>query len=417
MKTQKLLMKRASALVLFFFLSTQLCSSQTWEELPELTVGAEVVTDVVTIESFDNTVYFCTDKGLFASSDNGSTTTNLTYTAAVTLGKPIRCVFEDLDTGDLYCGSDTDIYKSTDGGTTWSLTSIPTALQITDITKTGNNIVVAYDNGTMGGVYYSADGLATSQLATGLPDMAMFDFQPYDGTLFLAGKLAVYKSTDNGITWSVSGTGHPATATYFKMINEGTSLFAGDVFGGGLYKSTDSGASWANDSGDYEGFCQVFDLTSSNGTIVTVVDGGVDCNGGEPIKVSTDDGLTWTSGLFNLDDAFYSELGRNGEGSCLFVYSPSLDSLYRICDLVTLGSLENKQDTISIYPNPTEGLLHIKSATMGTIHLLNAQGQLLRSYNTTTVETILDISQFTSGIYFLRVETSVGVLTCKVLKE
>ncbi|WP_432410640.1 hypothetical protein [Rasiella sp. SM2506] len=78
MKTQKQLMKRASALVLFLFLSTQLCSSQTWEDLGELSVGGTQISFINVIQGYESRLYLCSDLGLFRTTDTGNTFTNLT---------------------------------------------------------------------------------------------------------------------------------------------------------------------------------------------------------------------------------------------------------------------------------------------------------------------------------------------------
>ncbi|AWA28678.1 hypothetical protein HYN48_00470 [Flavobacterium magnum] len=72
-------------------------------------------------------------------------------------------------------------------------------------------------------------------------------------------------------------------------------------------------------------------------------------------------------------------------------------------------------DDISIYPNPTKGLVNIKSdSEIKSVELFDVQGrQLLRKNN---VET-LNISTYTSGVYFIKVATYKGFKTQKLIKQ
>ncbi|AWA28679.1 hypothetical protein HYN48_00475 [Flavobacterium magnum] len=72
-------------------------------------------------------------------------------------------------------------------------------------------------------------------------------------------------------------------------------------------------------------------------------------------------------------------------------------------------------DDISIYPNPTKGLVNIKSdSEIKSVELFDVQGrQLLRKNN---VET-LNISTYTCGVYFIKVATYKGFKTQKLIKQ
>lgn len=403
------------SLIIFYSIFPHTISAQSWEDLGNPIVNGEAVGDIHTIEGFGSTVYFCTDKGLFSSNDNGSTFTNLTWQNGVTQNQVIRCVYVDTD-GSIFIGGDTSVYKSIDGGTTWSTTAITTAMQVNDIEKAGINYVISFGETNLnGGVFYSTDNLVTATQSTSIPQLQMIDLFFYNNVLFLAGKDAVYSSIDLGVNWAVAGTGHPSGGKYFSILEDGGALFAGDVFGNGLYKSTDEGQTWANtDPSTFNGFCQVFDITAANGFILAVVDGT--CNMGEPIKFSNDNGVTWNSALFNLSSAFYNELGRNASGSCLFVYNSSLKILYRICDL-TLGTNELYKTTFSIYPNPTDDKINIKSTESGIAKLYAMDGKYLKSIQIVNNLNSVDLSSYPSGIYFIHFQTQDASIIKRIVKE
>lgn len=390
--------------------------AQTWEDLGNPVVNGETVSVVHTIEGFENTVYLCTDKGLFASTDNGSNFDNLTWLNATTQNQPVRCVFRDAN-ADLYIGTDTAVYKSTDSGNSWSSTALTAVAQVNDITKFGDNFVVGYgETNNNGGVYYSTDNLATATQSTTISQLQMLDFYFYNNVFYLAGKDAAYRSVDMGVNWEIAGTGHPSGGKYFTILEEGGNLFAGDVFGNGLYKSTDEGQTWANtDPATFTGFCQIFDITAANGYILAVVDGN-DCNNGEPIKYSNDNGVSWNSAMFNITNSFYNELGRNASGSCLFVYSQSNKILYRTCDL-TLAIEDKNTIGFAIYPNPTRDKLTIATKLPSTATLFGMDGKQLHSFTIVENRTTLELSDYPAGVYFLRFQTEMGRTVQRIVKQ
>jgi len=83
-----------------------------------------------------------------------------------------------------------------------------------------------------------------------------------------------------------------------------------------------------------------------------------------------------------------------------------------IGDLIVTAIDENKAN-ISIYPNPTEGLLNIEG--QGTMHITvsNLLGQTLQE-TTAQGNTTLDLSGFEAGIYFIRIETESEMMVRKV---
>lgn len=68
---------------------------------------------------------------------------------------------------------------------------------------------------------------------------------------------------------------------------------------------------------------------------------------------------------------------------------------------------------ISVYPNPSNGIIHVKSeSVIDKISLFNSNGQMLLQSN----EKQLNIEAFPAGIYFLHVESAQKVKTIKIVK-
>ena len=78
----------------------------------------------------------------------------------------------------------------------------------------------------------------------------------------------------------------------------------------------------------------------------------------------------------------------------------------------------DEQYDLTIYPNPTSGILHIESGTnIGRLHLYNAFGQKIKSRLVNGAKGSLDLSDLATGTYFIRVETDKGVVVKKVIKN
>lgn len=82
---------------------------------------------------------------------------------------------------------------------------------------------------------------------------------------------------------------------------------------------------------------------------------------------------------------------------------------------IALSVTQEENHSFSVYPNPTNGFLNIKSNNNQhkTIELLDAFGKLVLSQSTEDKLTTLDISALSSGIYMLRVGTNKGILFFK----
>lgn len=165
--------------------------------------------------------------GVLRSTDAGDTwlTTSLTYQVAD--GHGFHFV-EAGPTGTFLAGASNGLWRSSDGGASWTQVPGPGGV------FPGRNFYDAKWNPGSTSVVYTAQGNATTGNG-------------------------VYKSTDDGATWSVAGTGQPASSAIGKTklslsaAAPGTiyAVFGGFGFGPGgnpangpLYRSTDSGATW-----------------------------------------------------------------------------------------------------------------------------------------------------------------------------
>jgi photosystem II stability/assembly factor-like uncharacterized protein len=146
-----------------------------------------------------------------------------------------------LATDDTYQG----IYTSTDGGTTWSVVTLP--LQSAD----GLHVLPGsrgthYATTSSGTVFTSTDAGATWQTvgtkaSLGYSPLAVDPRNPE--TLYGAGD-GVVKSIDGGRSWTAAGTGFVNTLISSLVLAPGssTTLYAGTY--GGIFKTTNRGRAW-----------------------------------------------------------------------------------------------------------------------------------------------------------------------------
>lgn len=82
-----------------------------------------------------------------------------------------------------------------------------------------------------------------------------------------------------------------------------------------------------------------------------------------------------------------------------------------------LGTNEVELAVVSVYPNPTTGIVNISSEkNIDNVYVYDISGKLLRTFNKlSTDKTVLDLSAFTSGTYILKVETGKKIITRKVI--
>ncbi len=77
-----------------------------------------------------------------------------------------------------------------------------------------------------------------------------------------------------------------------------------------------------------------------------------------------------------------------------------------------------KDNSISIYPNPTNSFVNIKSENnIQTIELYDVQGRILVTKMVSSNNEVLDISNKSNGIYFLKITSEIGTKVEKIIKE
>lgn len=180
----------------------------------------------------------------------------------------------------------------------WIKTSLPDngngSNQVYCFAVSGANLFA----GTAGGVFRSTDNGTTWTSSTGIPVYAF----SVSGTNVFAGTSTmtyggIIRSTDNGTTWTGMGLGYFSVGA---LANINGYFFAGTC-GGGIFLSTTNGASWTQvDTTGLMNYCVGALAVSPNGTGGTSIFAGINGNG---VFLTTNFGENWTpvsSGLTDL---------------------------------------------------------------------------------------------------------------------
>ncbi|MDG1476115.1 MAG: T9SS type A sorting domain-containing protein, partial [Vicingaceae bacterium] len=100
---------------------------------------------------------------------------------------------------------------------------------------------------------------------------------------------------------------------------------------------------------------------------------------------------------------FYNRALSSGEVTQLYNYTPT-----------TVSIAENFSETLKTYPNPTNNTFKISAKEVNKVSIYNSNGMLIFQ---SEARDLYDISDFTTGIYMLSVETKNGVYTQKLIKR
>lgn len=339
----------------------------------------------------------------------------------------------------IFAGTEKNIYLSTNNGTSWdSSLDLPEASFIGAAPNgTGGINIFAGAPNSAGGFLISTNNGAswahTSLFGSGY--YGSFAEGPGGTNILVGGLGEIFISTNNGTNWTQSDSGLPGTPfTTVAVIPNGTSgmnYFAGTiksyptdipihVFAYGVYRSTNNGISWtAVDSGLPYGF--VYSFAVSNTNLFAGTSGGV--------FLSTNSGTNWTAvntGLPNNEEV--TSLAVSGTNLFAGTYGSGV-WMRPISEMITgvTGKQDKSPASFSLqqnYPNPFNPSTIINyslpKTSLVTIKVYDVLGK--------EVATLVNEQQFagnysvqfsgsklSSGIYFYRMQAGNFVQTKKLL--
>ena len=372
----------------YFEIYTTSNGGSTWTRVPKANIGGGVTTPSTeggwtsVIQAVGNsTIIFGSNKSkLYISYDRGYNwiISNTGITPA-TNGGINKIAFKDNMNGLAAQTIVPVVLKEThDGGVTWQ--TVPsTGLLTSDLTYvegTDNTFVCTGSDPTTPamGVKYSFDGGHTWAL-----------FEGTDATQFLA---TDWVNNQNGWAGGFSVSATEGGMYKFTGLLQPTATLA-------IPENVQAVATGSNVMVTWEVPVSVITVTGynvyRNGVLLTTVP---------------------------VNDLFYSDAALvNG------VYNYCVTALYdngesvQVCTIasINVGIKEQANQAVSVYPNPSTGLLNIDSNTPFTsVQILNFAGQVVYSNEYNGYHMQIITSSFEAGMYLVRVQTKDGLTTRKV---
>ena len=346
---------------------------------------------------------------LYKSTNQGASWTEISTTGLTDLGNVHSLTFSGntmlLAGMDVNSTNGAKIFKSTDNGSSWSLsmTGYDQTYSPADFVTASNGDIylngVKYDSGVSGfvNILYKSTNQGASWTVistTGLTDLGNVHSLTFSGnTMLLAGMdvnstngAKIFKSTDNGSSWSLSITGYDQTYSPadFVTASNGDVYLNGVKYDSGisgfvniLYKSTNQGASWAEISTTgLTDLGNVHSLTISGNKMLLA-------------------GMHVTS--------------TNGAK----IFSSNLNTGTNI-----LNTTAN--NNISCYPNPFDNELNVAnlqdSKKIKNIKLISSTGKTIYSTKS-NINIKINTADYESGMYFLILEYDNKCETVKLIKR
>ncbi len=156
---------------------------------------------------------------------------------------------------------------------------------------------------------------------------------------------------------------------------------------------------------------EIFDLTTKIPEIL---------NGQTNVEITfyetEQDAINYTNALAN-PTSYTNSLNPQ----TIFTRLENLESCYSVGSFVIfadpdLGVLQNLYEDLKIYPNPTKRMLNVEvnGLIMENISIINLQGSVLKNIS---YKNEIDVSDLTTGIYFIQLSVDGKTVTKKFLKE
>jgi photosystem II stability/assembly factor-like uncharacterized protein len=358
--------------------------------------------------------------GVYLSTNKGTTWTPLR--TDLPPYKYINCLAVDGE--NVYAGTVSGVFVSSNNGANWSATTGVTGIDIHAFAVSGVNVFA----GTWDyGAFLSTDhGRNWTAVNAGLPtDLLTVHSLASTGTTVFAGtEFGVFVSTNNGTKWIAACSGL-TNSFILSLAVSGTNLFAGTYEG--VFLSTDHGGSWDQVNagfpldihGDYP---LVHALAVSGMNVFAGTDG-------DGVFLSTDNGTSWNAVNNGLQNKYILNLavddtnlytGNNSSGVWLRPLSEMIMTSVSgpFCELPAMFGLRQN------YPNPfnptTAISFQLPVASHVTLVVCDLLGRkvavLVNGKRDAGVhEVMFDGSNFASGVYLYRLQAGDFVQSKKLL--
>lgn len=424
--------------------------------------------DVDIMEFVGNDLYVGTDGGIFVATDTG--TINSTYYTDLTAGLGIRQFYKigisQSDPVIVTGGSQDNGTSVLSGAGAWTDWLGADGME-TFVDKSINSIM--YGTSQYGSFYKTINGGTTVDFgAITQPDgkggqnvwnwIVPFEQDPIVQDVIYCAFDEVYKSINGGGSWTSISQNFAALIDELKVVPTNSNILYASI-DGALYKTTDGGATaWTALTG-FSGNINSIALHPTDPMKIAIATTSAD-----KVFVSNDAGATWSSylnnlpgfsaqtvvwqnnadnglyvgmnyGIYYIDDSFavwqpfsnglpnvdIRELEINTANNRIYAASYGRGLWSSGVFDPTLSTQEFDLQSILVFPNPASNEINLKwnkNDEIG-IKIYNSLGKLMYSEENQSIMNTykIDVSNYASGLYFVSMNNSNGILTKKVIIE
>ncbi|MEO6903694.1 MAG: T9SS type A sorting domain-containing protein [Bacteroidia bacterium] len=244
-----------------------------------------------------------------------------------------------------------------------------------------NNINIIYVVASSGNIYRSDDALSTSASFTKVgtcpssisSKAAITGVKSSPEIVYLSCNSKVYRSTDKGVSWINISTGLPATnfiEIHSDIYSNDESVYIANGASAIYYKNSKLNA-WVNYSQGLPTICNINDFMIFN-------DGDYK---NSVLRVAYYGRGVWQTPLYNI---------------------------------ITVVDEHNSLITFEIYPNPTStGVFTISTKGYQQIKIYNITGEMIMNIVPTTINSQIDMKQYSKGMYIIKGISDKGTVTSK----
>lgn len=257
-----------------------------------------------TIDPVDTgTIYATYSDGMYKTTDGGSSWTQKSLWVS---DDPVSIIIHPISRDTIYMGvlavgtGGVGVYRSPNKAATWSQVyntrsvnalcvdpSTPGVIYAGTITNSYSGSTVGILKSTNGGTNWTASNSGLGNL-----EIHSIAIHPLQSSIVFAGTAdGMYKSTDSGANWFAVSTGLPSSVpiTSIAMHPSSTDIIYITTYGSGIYKTTDAGGLWTEcGTGVTDGNCNSIAINPQNPLVLAVT---TNTNG---IFVTRNGGRNWT---------------------------------------------------------------------------------------------------------------------------
>ena len=320
---------------------------------------AGAVTDLVFDPSNSSIIYAATDAGIYKTTNGG---TNWSLLSGQPSFPPTKLAIDPSNPNIIYTAGPGGVFKSTDGGNNFTAINngispvFARAIAIDPVTPTtvyALSLTNLFFKSTDGGANWTLGHVSVINIVVNTVNAFLID--PNTPTTIYAGaNPGVFKSTDGGTTWAASSTGFPftnITVNWLALDTTHNLLYA--ATSNGLFRSANAGGNWTNINGNLPPFTSSLVAPDpTNSSIIYQVASGL-------LFKTTDAGATWTASNTGIPNLSASALLLNptqpatlylasSAGSDAFVTKLSAGGTSQIYSTYLGGSLSDAANSIAI---------------------------------------------------------------------